>query len=249
MFPIKISAPVYTCVLPSTNAKVEFRPYLVKEEKLLLIANESNNPEQILMTTKQTLQECTFGKLNIDSLPIFDIEYLYLMIRARSKGEEIVLNVTCNSIIKATETEPERQCKTVNKIGFNIIYDTKIKRDPEHKNKIEISEGTFVLLKYPEFSYTQEEDDANTRYNRLVKTMAQNIECVYTDSGEEYYTKEYPIEDVIDFVEKLTEKQFIQINQFFETMPKVMGMLSFTCKSCGAKHKGIEVTGLQSFLE
>lgn len=259
-FPIKLNAPTYTCILPSTNKKIEFRPYLVKEEKILLIANESNNPEQIISAIKETISDCTFDKLSISTLPIFDIEFLYLMIRARSKGEEITLNVTCNNTLpeknnKTTSDSTlveQKKCTAVNKVVFNIINDTTVKRDPEHKNKIKITDDTHVLLKYPEYSAFNElttDAKSDNKYDKLIKLIAENIEAVFNDAGVECYAKDYTLSDMISFVENLTEKQFIMINQFFDTMPKITGNISFTCKTCGFKHKNIEITGIQSFLD
>lgn len=245
--PIALQTPRYSCTLPSSNQLIEYRPYIVKEEKLLLIANESNDSEQIALTLKNVLELCTFAKIDIASLAIFDIEYLYLMIRARSRGEELELNIKCNNILKDTGVE----CGHSTKVKFNLISDVKVKRNELHTTKVALTEDITVYMRYPNFtSLLSSNGDVSTSSEKLNQAFIQLAKCIEAiiSKDQEIYTKDYTVEDILEFIESLTESQFTLLSQFIDTMPKVIGTISYTCKKCGFKHKAIEVTGLQDFL-
>lgn len=246
--PITLDIPKYTCELPSSGQMIEFRPYVVKEEKLLLIANESNDPAQIAMTIKDVLTVCTFHQLDIASLPIFDIEYLYLMIRARSRGEEVHLNLKCSNLVDGQE------CGHTTDVVFNIIDHVTIKRSKDHRSKIMINDTVGVLMQYPNFTSMipteQHNDQKKNQINQIdaaFNQIAKCIDVIFTDQ-QEINASDYPFDEIIEFIENLTESQFKKLSQFLDTMPQIVGHVNFKCGKCGFKHKAIEVTGIQDFL-
>jgi hypothetical protein len=245
--PMKSSIPMYSCQLPSNDKVVEYRPYVMKEEHVLMLANESGDPEQTTLAVKNLLSACTYNKLDIGSLPIFDLEYLYLMIRAKARGEEVALSMKCNAV------GPDgKECGHSNSVSFNIIRDVKVKRTPEHSNKIVFENGSGVIMGYPNitsFMRREEADTLSKQYEVLMTTIVENVETIFNEDGEECSAHNYPIEDIREFLEEtLTEKEFIKLKSFFDTMPAVIGEFDFTCKKCKFKHKGIQITGINDFL-
>jgi|TARA_B110000495_G_scaffold112979_1_gene97787 hypothetical protein len=242
-----VAVPEYSLELPSNGKEIRYRPFLVKEEKLLLIAMESEEEKQILDSTKKVIENCVFGDIDIDKLPTFDIEYIFLWLRARSKGEVIELKYKCPT------------CKGQIPISFNV-EDIKIKRHESHKTKIEINDTLGVVMKYPNITSTQGDREENdTDIDVLLKTILKSIDYIY-DNDSMYSSKDYTENELQDFLESLNDKQFKSISEFFETMPKISHTVTLECanktkgegkkkdKVCGYKEE-LVLEGLQSFFE
>lgn len=243
----KVAVPEYSLNLPSTGKEIKYRPFLVKEEKLLLIAMESEDEKQILNSTKKVIENCVFGDIEIDKLPTFDIEYIFLWLRARSKGEVIELKYKCPT------------CKGQIPISFNV-EDIKIKRHENHNTKIEINDTLGVVMKYPNLtSAPSDREENDTDIDVLLKTMLKSIDYIY-DNDSMYSSKDYKEQELQDFLESLNDKQFKAIADFFETMPKISHNVLLECKNkakgegkkkdkvCGYKEE-LVLEGLQSFFE
>lgn len=244
--PIKSLLPIYTCQLPSYEKMIEYRPYIMKEENVLMIANESGDIEQMTKAVRNLLTSCTFEKIDIDVLPTFDIEYLWLMIRAKSRGEEIKINMKCNAVNKDGIV-----CEHSNVVDFNLVSNVKVKRNPEHQRKIMLTSTAGIVLSYPTLSaFVSNQEDADKtsqRYDMLIKNIVESVEIIF-DEENEYTAREYPQEEIREYIENLTEQQFTKVKTFFDTMPRIVGEISFTCKKCKYKHNNIEVSGLHDFL-
>jgi len=243
----KISVPQYTLKLPSTGEEIKYRPFLVKEEKILLIAMESEDEKEILDATKNVIQNCVFGNINIDTLPIFDIEYLFLWLRAKSKGEVIELKYNC----------PD--CKAEIPVSFNIEEIT-LKKGDGHTNKIELTEELGICLKYPDMNLQSKIDsiEEDKQINKLFKSIILCVDYIY-DQDKMYASKDYTEKEMEEFLESLNDTQFKKISNFFETMPKLKHEVELVCinkvkregkknASCGYKEK-LVLEGLQSFFE
>ena len=204
--------PYYELELPSNGKKVVYRPYLTKEEKILLIALESQDEKQVISAIKNTIKSCLKTKIKIEDLATFDIEYLFLNIRARSIGEYIELLVTCPD-------DNTTQIKV--KIDIDQI---KVQKDPKHQREFKLSDDFIVTLKYPNIDSVLEADKESA--DEAMKVFAKCVAQIATPD-EVYDCSKYPIEEVQDFLEKLQPKDFEKLETFFATIPKLSHTIKF----------------------
>ena len=206
-----IETPRYELTLPSSDVQVQFRPFIVKEEKILLVAMESKDNNEIINATKDILKACTFEALDIDTLPMFDIEYLLLQIRGKSVGEVAKFKVICPDD-KQTPTDVELDLSTIN-----------VQVDDEHSNKVVIDEKRELglVLNYPSLGITKAGFDVNKEnVETMFKVVANCIDHIY--EGEKTYpAKESTQKELITFLEGLSQEAFIKIKKFFDTMPQL----------------------------
>jgi hypothetical protein len=215
-----IAVPEYSLILPSTEKEIKYRPFLVKEEKLLLIAMESEEATQITTATKNVIKNCVFGDFNVEELPTFDIEYIFLWLRGKAKGEVLDLQYNCP------------QCKNVVTIKFNI-EDVKIKKTEGHTNKIELTDKLGVVLKYPNMDLQQKIESLSSEeheINKIFKSVLYCVDYIYDDK-EMYSSKDHTFDEMEKFLDSLTDTQFQKISSFFETMPKLSHNVQLHCKN------------------
>jgi len=239
-----LAIPEYSLTLPSNGKELRYRPFLVKEEKLLLLAIESKEDQQIVTATKNVLKNCIFGDVNIDDMPIFDIEYVFLWLRGRAKGEMIELKYTC----------PD--CSNALNVDVNL-EDIKVKTYEDHEKKIELDNGIGLVMKYPNILMQSkiEKDEEQNDVETLFKSIRLCIDYIY-DSETMYSSKDHTEKELQDFIESLTDFQFKKVSKFFDTMPKLQHKINLNCtykekkkKSvCGYKEE-IVLEGLQSFFD
>ena len=225
----KLETPTYELILPSTQEKVLYRPFLVKEYKVLLTTLESDSSE-ISRTVIQLIDACTFNKLKINELSNFDIEFLFLNLRARSVGEIANLTIKCTNCDHTMDYELD-------------ITKATIKQDPEHNNKIKISDSIWIEMRYPKFDEIME-IYKNFNNEKIVEMLCSCIKGVYT--AEEYY-EDFTKEEILDFVNGFSKDQFERLEQFFLTMPKVYQEIKKTCDKCHHENN-ITLEGLQNFF-
>ena len=232
----KLNVPTYELVVPSTDEKVKYRPFLVKEEKILLIAMESGKSEDMLQSVKDIVDECTFNKLNLGKMPMFDVEYIFLQIRAKSVGEISKLKVLCQD-----------DMKTYANVSVDL-NDIEVQVDDDHTNKIVLSDEMGVIMKYPTIdSFTENKiDDINA--SNMLDVIAVCIAQIYDKKGEEVYdSKDSTRKELIEFVEQLNTKQFADIQKFFDTMPSLRHTI--TVKNPKTKKESeVTLTGLNDFF-
>jgi hypothetical protein len=240
----KIDVPVFSINLISTGKEVKFRPFTVKEEKLFLMANESNDLKTVVDTTKQVLNNCIISDIDVDKLPIFDIEYLFLNIRARSVSEIINLNYKCNNDIKNENDDDTHKCGHTVKIDVNIL-DIKPKNNVKQETKIEITDKVGMVMRYPNFETVKKYETGN-QTDVIMKLTANCIDYIY-DNDQIYYAKDTTEEELIDFIEGMQSKDLEKIKNFFDNMPRISKDLDFKCGKCGYDEK-ITVEGLESFF-
>ena len=234
----KISTAEYELTLPSNGKTIKYRPFLVREEKILILALESEDQKQITTAVKQVLNECVLTKgVKVDQLPSFDIEYLFLNIRGKSVGESIELVVTCGDDNK-TEVPV-----TV------LIDDIEVSTNDEHNTDIELSDGYSVKMKYPslnqfiETNFSQDDEDA---VEKSFEMIATSIDMVYNDK-DMFAASECTKKELKEWVESLTSAQFQKIEQFFETMPKLTHTLEVVNPNTKKKNT-IVLEGLTDFF-
>ena len=237
----QIATPTYELVLPSTGKKIKYRPFLVKEEKILILALESEDQKQITDAVKSTLKSCISTRgIKIDELPTFDIEYIFLNIRGKSVGESVDLIVTCPD--DGTTTVPVK------------IYIDEIKVEKDEKHNLDINlDGVYTLrMKYPSLNQFVETNFAITKDEKVTiedsfKMIASCIDMVFS-AEESWSASDCTAKELNDWLGTLDSKQFKQIEDFFETMPK----LSHTIKVTNPNTKvesDVKLEGITSFFE
>jgi len=239
----KIDVPIYTMDLISTGKKVKFRPFTVKEEKLFLMASESEDVNSAIDTIKQVVRNCIVNDVDVDKLPIFDIENIFLNLRARSIGEVVDLKYKCNNDV-TDETGEQKKCNNVVELSINVL-DIKPEKNENHSNKVEITDKLGVVLKYPSFDslkYSVEENQIDSTLNLIV----DSIDYIY-DEDSIYYAKDTSREELVEFIENLQNTDLVKFKEFFETMPKLKSNLHFKCNKCGYE-EDILLEGIESFF-
>lgn len=241
----KIDVPIHTVDLPLTKKTVRFRPFLVKEEKLLLMAMESQEQKTIIDSIKQVLNNCCLDEVDIESLPTSDLEFFFLNLRARSVGEIVELQYRCNNKVK-DEAGEEKTCNHVVKFDLNIL-EVKPEIPANHTTKIELTKDLGIMMKYPNITAIETiEAGEGSDVEKVMKIVSECIDFIY-DTESIYYKKDISAEELTEFVESLTREQFSKIQEFFDTLPKIRKTVEFTCGKCGYK-EDIVIEGIQNFF-
>jgi hypothetical protein len=231
----KLTAAKYSLDVPSTGETIEYRPYLVKEEKLLMLAMESRDRKQMITALRDVILGCTEGKINIEKYTLFDLEYIFIKLRSKSVGENSEVGIKC------------QECNVQNAVSINmelIEVSGAIETKPQ---KIQLTESVGVMLRYPTVKGLQKQitkekqDDEST-----MAAVVSAIESIYDD--ENIYPAEGETQkDMLEFVDSLTSEQFRKLTVFFEDMPKLKHDVKFTCKSCSADNE-VTLEGLANFF-
>jgi len=229
-----INTPTYELVVPSTKEKLTYRPFLVKEEKILLLAMEEEQDAQLNKALKQVVHNCTFQKVDVAKLPLFDLEYIFLRIRAKSVGEIAKLQVLC---------EDDGETYVPVEVDLESI---EVEFQEDHSTKIELTDEIGIEMGYPTFEFLNFKAD-QTEVNQLFDIIGSSIERVY--EGEIVYEKaDFSKKDLKVFLESLTSEQFLRVQKFFETMPRLRHKLEVTNPNT-KKVNEITLEGLQAFFE
>ena len=239
----KIDVPIYDLKLISNGKKLRFRPFTVKEEKLFLMAVESNDSESSINTIKQVLNNCVIDEINLESLPIFDLEYLFIHLRAKSIGEEVKLRYRCNNQVQ--KEDKIDSCGNLVEMNFNLLEIQPTKNE-NHTNKIELENNLGVVFKYPSFETLQKYEGDNNEIEIIINMIIECIDYIY-DADQIYYAKDSSKEELREFIESLQTKQLEKIKMFFDTMPKLQKKLNFKCNKCGYQEE-INLEGIQNFF-
>ena len=235
----KIATPTYELVLPSSDRKIRYRPFLVKEEKILIIAMESEDQKQITNAIKSVINNCILTRgIKVDKLSTFDIEYLFLNIRGKSVGENVEVIVTCPD---DNETE----------VSVIIPLDEiQVKRDPDHNKDIKLDDNLVMRMRYPslsEFVKTNFDLDDEITVDQSFDLIISCIEQVYNEE-ESWNASDCTKKEMTDFLEKLSSKQFKEVEKFFDTMPKLSHTIKVTNPKTKVKNE-VLLEGLSSFFE
>lgn len=237
----KLEVPTYEIELPLSKKKLKYRPFLVKEQKNLLMAMESGDADTIQHNIRDILGVCTLTPdINLDELPIIDIEYYFINLRAKSVGEISETRYRCNN--KVSET---KECGNImeSKINLTEIYpESEEVVDPE----IKISDNIVVKMRYPQFGLIKDSINMNNVTDVTFNMIASSIEYVY-DGEQFHYAKETTKEDLIQFIESMNQQQFEKIEHFFNNIPKLKKKIDLTCSKCSFNHT-LDVEGLESFF-
>ena len=232
----KLITPTYELEMPSTDEKIQFRPFLVKEEKILMIAMESGKNADIVNAVKEIVSACTFDKINISNIPMFDVEYIFLKIRSKSVGETSKLKILC----------PDDK-KTYANVEVNL-EEVQVQVGDDHTNKIDLGSGKGIIMTYPSVDSFLESGIQNITASNMLDMIGSCILQIYEDKGEKVYeAKDQTKKELSEFIESMNTGQFKDIQKFFDTMPR----LKHTVKVKNPKtKKESEVTlqGLNDFF-
>jgi len=232
----RLDVPTYELAIPSTDDKIKYRPFLVKEEKILLIAMESGETKDMLQAVKDIVDECTFNQLNLGTMPMFDIEYIFLNIRAKSVGEVSKLKVLCQD-----------DMKTYANVEIDLS-EIEVQVEEGHTNKIELTDEMGVIMKYPTIDSFSVNNITDITTDNMLEVIATCIAQIYDKKGEEVYdSKDSTQKELIEFVEQLNTKQFQDMQKFFDTMPTLKHTI--TVKNPKTKKESkVTLTGLSDFF-
>ena len=237
----KINTPTYELTLPSNRKKVRYRPFLVREEKILVLALESEDQKQITDAIIQIIGDCLITKnVDVTKLPTFDIEYLFLNVRSKSVGESVEVNITC----------PD-DGKTKVETSINID-DIKVVKSKDHKLIVKLDEKYSMKLKYPsldqfiENNFDFEMAEPNESVSAAMSMLSSCIDIIY-DEEESWDASESTKEELDEFIDQLNTKQFQEVEEFFRTMPKLSHKLKVTNPKTGVESE-VVLEGLASFF-
>ena len=231
----KLKTPVYTLDLPSTGEKINYRPFLVKEQKILLIAQESKDDGQIANTISELVTACTFGKVDPKTAPMFDVEYIFLKVRTQSVGSKVEMVVTCPDDGKTT-------------VPVKIdLDDINVTMTDDHTNEVMITDTIKLTFRYPILEDMMDIDANSPEIERVLQIMSK---CIQTfEYGDDVYQRgDVSQKEIEDFVGELTTSQFEKLVEFFNTMPKLRHVITVTNPKTKKKNE-VVLEGLQSFLE
>jgi|TARA_R110000823_G_scaffold67172_1_gene156763 hypothetical protein len=230
----KLESPTYTLEVPSTGEKLKFRPFLVKEQKILMIAEESKDDNQIYNAMETLINSCTFGKIDVKAVNLFDVEYIFLQLRAKSVGEHVELNLLCPD---------DNETRVPTKIDL-----TKMDIDvgEGHTDKISITDNITMYMKYPTLDNIRTIDKKSTEVDSVFSIMRS---CIYeVHDGDTIYSRiDISDKDIDDFVDQFNTTQFESIMKFFDTMPKVKMVIDVTNPNTKVTSK-VTLEGMNSFL-
>jgi hypothetical protein len=236
----KIDTPTYELTLPLSKKKITFRPFLVKEQKNLMMAMEDDNRETIERNIKQVLTNCTLTQdVNIEDLPVTDIEYYFINLRARSVGE-----VVDNKYVCTNEVE-DKQCGNKMEVKINLL-EIEVNINSDSSNEIRINDKIVLNMKYPKFSIIEKLSKKDSAVEVAFDIMIDSIESIY-DGEQYYYGHETPKEEMMQFLESLNQEQFSKLENFFENLPKIRKKVDMKCSKCGFDHT-MDLEGLENFF-
>jgi len=233
-----LNTATYELTIPSNKEKVEYRPFLVKEEKVLLTAIETGDIDDIQRNTRNIIDTCTFGKLNVKELTPYDVDYIFLQLRARSIGEHIAIGAKCD---KCEESNPQ---------SIDITEIKPTEHDESVGYKFSITDDVGVIMKHPRVKDVERMEEQLTlsenKVDNIIAIIAASIESIY-DKDSQYFAEDHTPEELIEFINNLRQPQLDSINNFFLAMPKVAYDLKFKCTKCGHDNE-IHLEGLKDFF-
>lgn len=236
----KIDLPTYELKLPSSGKVVTVRPFTVKEEKLLMIAVESGSETDIINTTRQVINNCIVSDpINLDALPFFDIDYLFIALRAKSVGEAVDVKFRC-------EIQKDGVlCGHVFPVKIDIS-DVTVYKDPAATQEIRITNTLMFKMKYPNYALMKGILDKDSVINKKVAIIVGSIDCI-VEKDKVYKTNDVPREELVKYVENLTQEQFKKLEYYIEHFPSFAVETSAKCPKCGYEHK-LRYTDFTSFF-
>lgn len=231
------ATPVYTLTIPSTKKELKYRPFLVKDEKALLIAQQSEDPVVMLDTIKTVILSCAKSPIDVDTLASFDVEYIFTRLRSVSVGEKVDLVFACD----VCEDEKARVEMSIDLLKMEVEF------PKDHQVKIDLYDNVGIKMAYPTIETVKKIESADlTDIDQSIDIIVDCIECIYTEE-EVFLAREQTREELTEFINNLTTEQFEKIQKFFQTMPSLKQYIHYQCPVCGREHNKY-LEGLASFF-
>jgi len=232
----KLEVPIYELTVPSTDEKIKYRPFLIKEEKILLIAMESGANEDVIQAVKQIVSECTFNTLKLGNMPMFDVEYIFLQIRSKSVGEVSKLKILCRD-----------DGETYANVEVDLT-EIEVQVNDDHTNKIELTDEMGVIMKYPTIDSFSTAGISDITPENMLDVIVACIDKIYDKKGEEVYdSKDSSKKELMDFVEQMNTQQFQDVQAFFDSMPKLRHEITVVNPKT-KKENIVALSGLNDFF-
>ena len=236
----KLDVPSYEIDLPVSKKKLKYLPFLVKEQRNLLMALESQDSNSTQQAVRDILINCTLSDdVDIDKLPIIDIEYYFINLRAKSVGEIVESRYRCNNIVE------DKECGNIMEKNIDLTQ-IKVQVAEDIKPEIQLTPQISIKMKYPEFGVVKDSLKFGDINEVTFNMIAESIEHIY-DGEQFYYGHEAQPGEMLQFVEGMNQEQFSKVEKFFDNLPKLKEDVNITCSKCGFNHT-IEVEGLESFF-
>lgn len=233
------STPIYNLVIPSTKKSITYRPFLVKDQKTLLIAQQSDDQRIMIDSLKEVIKSCVTEPIEINKLAIFDIEYIFTQLRSKSVGETVDIVLSCDE----DHGEDNAKAKIQHTVDLSQLT---VQEKEGHTNKIELFGTVGVVMKYPNIDDVKKLQGGEVTADDTFKLVASSIDYIY-DSESVYHSKDQTEQELMDFINNLTSEQFGKIQSFFDTMPKLTHTVNYNCPVCNKAHT-ILLEGMQSFF-
>ena len=234
------STPVYSLVVPSLKKTVNYRPFLVKDQKALMLAQQSEDEKVMVDTLKDVITSCITDDIDVNSLAMFDLEYIFTQLRSKSVGENVELILSCD------EDHGEQNKDAKLKVSVNLS-DIQVESKEGHDKNINLWGDVGVVMKYPSVDILKKfQNLKETDTDSVFNIISQSIDYIY-DGNEVYHSKEQSKSEMSEFVNNLTTEQFQKIQKFFETMPKLTYDIDYNCPVCSKAHK-VRLEGMDSFF-
>jgi hypothetical protein len=229
---IEMAVPKFELTLPSTGEKIKFRPFVMREEKLLLFASEANGDAEVIGAVDEIVRNCTFNAVSVDTHPVFDLIYVFLQIRAKSVGELVEFFLVCGDCGHKTDATLD-------------ITKLEVKKNPDHKTTIMLSDTVGIKMRYPRLSETVGASRGDIDF--IYATVINCMDSIFTED-EVYHAKDLQWNEKAEFLDGLTAEQFEKIQEFFDTMPKLTHTMEYVCPKC-QKQNVASLDGLLSFFD
>jgi len=226
----ELHIPTYTITLPISKTKIRFRPYLIKEQKILLMASESKDNMALVDAMLQILNNCLIDGIDLLTIPQVDVEYYFYQLRAKSQSEIITTRYKCGNIIEG------EKCGFIMENDFNLTTDLEI-INTDTNPIVELTDKVGIKFNYPVFEIEEiQKDIISLNTNDIIEEIVKNIDFIY-DENNTYLAKEVGKEKLIEFIDTLNTEQFEKIDNFFSNLPKIIKTFNVPCGKCGYKHK------------
>jgi len=250
----QIKTPEYELVIPSTGQRAVFRPFLVREEKILLMAMQSEDERQIIRAVEDIIHSCLQSPIETNKLSMFDIEYIFLKIRSKSIGEIIEMKYQCqNEVDKPYRDEDsgvmmarKAPCGTYVPIKIHLD-EVQVERDPDHTTQIKLTDTVGIMMRYPNMAMARSMGRAAQKTEDVSQALDLIASCIESFFNETEVITEFNHDEVVTWLEGLTQQQFALIQKFFDTIPRLRHKINFECPACGYK-QDIVIEGIQNFF-
>jgi len=237
----KIDSPTFELILPVSKKKIKYRSFNVKEQRNLLIAMEANDNETIQQSIGDILHNCTLTEgIDIDTLPVIDVEYFFINLRARSVGDVVDARYKCNNTVDGVE------CQNIMEYPLDL-NNIKVDCAEEVSPEIQLTNKFVLKLKHPDYASIKNVEQYDDVNQLTFSVIANSVEYLY-DGEQFYYSHEVDHKDMVEFIESLSSDQFKKIEHFFDNLPRIHQDIVITCKKCGFVHT-ISVEGLENFFD